>query len=823
MTPLLSSIHLPKLALPALWGATGGARSTFEWGRIEGPLDWAWPILATAALVAFAVYMYRRDSVELWRPVAVLLTLLRVSALVALAIIYLQPQWRNEREVVTNSRAVIAIDTSLSMGLHDNDSSPVPAEPSRAQQVQAALENTRFLDDLRGKHDVLLARFDQDVARVATLERFPQAKAGEQPPAEPQKTDFKWPDTLSPQGSETRLGQALREVLNEERGQPVSGLIVISDGQQNAGLEPTSVLASAREAGVPIFAIGIGSDRQSVNVRVSDFVAPARAYPKDRFTATGYLQSQGLSGQNVTVELLVSEAASGGRQASAPGSVIDSKSVTLGDDGQVVPVAFEMSLDSVGRKTLTLRVAPPARDSYAGDNQQEVDLEVVDRKTKILLFAGGPTREYQFLRNQLRRDQDMVVDVLLQTGEEGISQDANKILEQFPATREELFDYDCIIAFDPNWQALTAQQIDALDRWVGEQAGGLIAIAGPIFSDTLAQDPGLAKVRALYPVEFQRRFSALDDGRYGSKEPWPVEFTRDGSDAEFLWIEDSGTVSARAWADFKGVYGYYAVKGAKPAATVYARFSDPRSADGGQQPVYFAGQFFGAGRIFYLGSGEIWRMRSIDEAYFERFYTKLIRFVSQGRLLRGSNRGVLLVERDRYVLGNTVSVRAQLSGAQLDPLVAPQVNLQVFLPDSTEQNVALLADPSRAGNFAGQFTVRKEGVYRLELPVPESTDERLSRRIQVKVPDLEREKPQRNDALLTEIATKTGGTYYVGLEAALGTGEDEGPLVKQLRDQTRTTMLLDTPARLWDNWWVMCGICGLLCSEWLIRRLVKLA
>jgi hypothetical protein len=192
-------------------------------------------------------------------------------------------------------------------------------------------------------------------------------------------------------------------------------------------------------------------------------------------------------------------------------------------------------------------------------------------------------------------------------------------------------------------------------------------------------------------------------------------------------------------------------------------------------------------------------------------------------LLRGSNRGVLLVERDRYVLGNTVAVRAQLSNAQLDPLIAPQVSLQVFAPDTTQQTVNMLADPSRPGNFAGQFTVRVEGAYRLELPVPDTTDERLTRRIQVKVPDLERENPQRNDKLLKELAEKTGGKNYIGLQAAIGDGSEEAPLVTLLKDQSRTTIKLDQPDRLWDNWWMLASVCGLLCVEWLVRRLVRLA
>jgi hypothetical protein len=315
----------------------------------------------------------------------------------------------------------------------------------------------------------------------------------------------------------------------------------------------------------------------------------------------------------------------------------------------------------------------------------------------------------------------------------------------------------------------------------------------------------------------------LDDSRYGSKEPWPIEFTRDGLEAEFLWIEDSGPSSARAWAEFPGVFGFFSVRGPKPGATVYGRFSDPRAADGGQQPVYMAGQFYGAGRAFYLGSGEMWRLRAGDEAYFERFYTKLVRHVTQGRLLRGSHRGVLLVERDRYLLGGTVDVRAQLSNSRLEPLELPRVSLEVTLPDNALETVALAADPSRAGTYRGQFALHKEGVYRLELPVPESDNELLTRRIQVKVPDLEREHPQRNDALLNEIAMKTGGVYYIGLESALGVNDKTKSLPQVLRDQSRTITTVGKPTPLWATSATMYVICGLLCLEWLIRRLMKLA
>src|SRR5688500_11641402 len=83
------------------------------------------------------------------------------------------------------------------------------------------------------------------------------------------------------------------------------------------------------------------------------------------------------------------------------------------------------------------------------------------------LFAGGPSREYQYLRNQFRRDSGTIVDVLLQTAKPGpgISQDANEILGEFPRTGQDLAKYDAIVAFDPDWRELDATQADLLEDW----------------------------------------------------------------------------------------------------------------------------------------------------------------------------------------------------------------------------------------------------------------------------------------------------------------------------------------------------------------------
>ena len=277
-----------------------------------------------------------------------------------------------------------------------------------------------------------------------------------------------------------------------------------------------------------------------------------------------------------------------------------------------------------------------------------------------------------------------------------------------------------------------------LEKWVADEAGGLIAVPGPIHTAEWVRSVEHAKLRDLYPVIFQERLTLLDDGHFGGETPFPLEFERAGRDARFLWLANSAEESEQAWSSFPGVFGYYAIKGEKPGATVYARVADPEAAIGDKMPVYIAGHFYGAGQVLYIGSGEFWRLRALDPGYFETLFTKLVRQVSQGRLLRGSSRGTLLVDRDRYELGETVVLRARLLDERHEPLAVDSVTAQVVRPDKGTDTVKLTADAAQAGMYIGQFVVRQEGTYQLVLPVPGSDEEPFSKFVQVRVPDLER-------------------------------------------------------------------------------------
>ena len=202
------------------------------------------------------------------------------------------------------------------------------------------------------------------------------------------------------------------------------------------------------------------------------------------------------------------------------------------------------------------------------------------------------------------------------------------------------------------------------------------------------------------------------------------------------------------------------MKGEKPGATVYARFSDPEAGNSNERPVYFASQFYGAGQVFYIGSGEMWRLRALTRRTSKCCTRSLIRHVSQGRILRGSAAGRCSWSAIGTNWAKRSSLRARLSDAQHEPLDDESVTAQLLRPDGTTEPVKLSAEMDRPGMYAGQATVLQEGTYQLALTLPDGSEEPLNQLPAGSRARSRRTHAERNETLLASLAKETGGMYY---------------------------------------------------------------
>jgi hypothetical protein len=642
-----------------------------------------------------------------------------------------------------------------------------------------------------------------------------------QPPT-PDSED--WLKTLAAVGVETRIGDAVQAVLEQERSSPLAGIILITDGQNNAGAAPIGIVGTAVASGVPIYSIGVGSPDDPINVRIVDLEAPKRVYPGDRFRITALVQAAGLEGKKCSVQL---------RRRSSGSStdnlaIEEEVQVELSANDDIIPVNFDVKPREIGGWVYDVKLLPPSQDSNPQDNQLDVEVRVVEPRSTVLVIAGGPTRDYQFVRNLLFRDKTVQSHVYLQSGGPGISQEADKLLTEFPDTLAEMSEYDCVIAFDADWMSLSVQQLEVLEKWVAQQAGGLVLILGPVASPKWTGTAGNGDRRAelmrnLSPIVLNGRGSRLVSmGRFESETVWPIRLSEASTGVDFLDISGNTEESRNLWNNFAGVYSFYAGYEPKAGALPIAYFSDPSTSLDGKLPIYLAGQFYGAGRVVAQGSGEMWRMRQLSDDYFDTYYTKLIRWAAQSRLLRDSDRGMLLLDKQQALIGEQINVRAVLRDEQFQPLVLPSVTGKVADPSSRVVPIELtpLQDPSQLGTYIGQFLVKQTGTYEVRLPVGSLADQQmLSQQVTVRVPTREIQRPQRNDPLLIELAQKTGGAYFTDLSTA-------SEITAKIAPRDQIQFLPGAPdrefqLRLMATLLTVIGTA--LSLEWFIRRLSKLA
>lgn len=665
--------------------------------------------------------------------------------------------------------------------------------------------------------------------------------AAEEPEAAPEEAslpelladqEVDWDSVVMAAGAETHLGDAIGSILTRHDPATLAGMVILTDGQTNGGRPAVAAASLAARGGVALYPVGLGSAEAPVNVRIVDLDAPRRVYPGDRFAVSAVLQASGPSDLTVQVQLLDDP-----DSESLPSTVVDSQEVQLPVDGTLSGVRFEVEPEVVGRRRLAIRVVAPPEDQNAEDDVRDVRYEVIARKLKVLAIAGGPTRDYRFVRNMLYRDDSTEIDVWLQTGQQGMSQDADELLREFPKTAEALFQYDAIIAFDADWLQLDMAELQLLERWLSEQAGGLVMVGGPVYMPewtTKRTDPRVGQLAGIFPVNLATTNPLLRGGRSGGDTQWPLKFTPEALRSEFLWLDEGQQESFEAWQESGGVYDYVGVKDAKPGAKVYAYFSDPTTAVNDSLPIYLASQFYGAGRVFFQGSGEMWRLRGVNDALFDRYYTKLLRWVSEGRLLRDSKRGILLVDRPRAMIGETVTVRAVLTDAQFEPLKVASVEADLLKPSGGMEKIRLTPLPGepREGTYGGRFVVREPGSYELRLTLGDALDEEVLRQtVQVRLPTLELERPRRNDDDLEAMAKLTGGTWLpINPSAVSGSAAGAAallePLAESIVPQPQTTVLPGTPDRDFArrlNATLMWLLAGCLTFEWVTRRLHKLA
>ena len=110
---------------------------------------WHWGLAAAllVCLVAWIVWLYRRDTLKLDRCLAWSLAAMRLFVVAALLIYFLGPEKRTESKLIKDSRIAVLVDTSLSMGLKDD--LETGRSETRMEEVVRWIESQQPIQRLR--------------------------------------------------------------------------------------------------------------------------------------------------------------------------------------------------------------------------------------------------------------------------------------------------------------------------------------------------------------------------------------------------------------------------------------------------------------------------------------------------------------------------------------------------------------------------------------------------------------------------------------------------------------------------------------------------
>ncbi|MCB9954076.1 MAG: hypothetical protein H6824_24125 [Planctomycetaceae bacterium] len=495
--------------------------------------------------------------------------------------------------------------------------------------------------------------------------------------------------------SETNLNSPLSDAAQQTRN--LMGVVLISDGDWNAGSPPVEAATRLRMKEIPVFTVTTGSASRLPDVELTSLDVPtfsvAGKVVRIPFTIDSALPREYLT----TVTLTTSE-----------GETL-TKDVRVAAMGRTTD-AITWKPISQGDYTVSLKIPLHADETIPENNEKSAPIAIRQEQLKVLVVESYPRWEYRYLRNALSRDPGVDVSCLL--FHPGLSKPgggSKDYIEQFPDSIEELAKYDVVFLGDVGVEEgqLDEENCRLIKGLVEQQASGLVFMPGwqgrhiSLLSTELGE---------LCPV-------VLDDaqpGGWGSRTPGHFELTERGRASLLTKLADTREENVQVWEDLPGFQWYAAVTRAKAGSEVLAVHGEI-SNEFGRLPL-LATRTSGAGKVLFMGTDGAWRWRKgVEDKYHYRFWGQVVRWMAYQRNMAKGETMRLFYAPDQPERGQTMTLHAHVMEAGGEPLSSGDVVARIVAPSGETDTVRLMPEGTEWGVFRGQFEPKEGGAHQVTL------------------------------------------------------------------------------------------------------------
>lgn len=778
--------------------AEPGQGTTWRYGQ-----SFPWPmwvlLLVALAAVVFVFLVYRRDAGHLLRRQRLALVALRLAATTLLLFMLSGAVLSIERTGLPF--VTILLDVSGSMATEDGIASSEDRAAAESLLSAAKLERPSRLNLAKS---LLLRNDGRLLSRLLAdhkLRLYTVAEAetilGESAYLEYGEIQRLLPllRQLETRGDETRLGDALRGVLNGLRGTPPSAVVLLSDGITTDGEKLSAAARYARLKGVPIYSIPFGNAEPIRDLELHNLLVDDVAFVNDPVTFAYTLTGHGLAGRKTRITLRKKDDT----------SVLAVHDASVGEDGKPQKLELTYTPTAVGEYDVILEAEPVEKEANVRNNRETRRLNVRDEKIRVLLADSLPRWEFRELKALLEREKTVQLKTVLQDSDPEYTQEDLYALAHFPVTKEELFQYDVLIFGDMNPGFLSSSVLENIREFVGDRGRGLLFIAGtqhnPAAYDGTPLEPllpielaGLAVATAGTPIVESFRPELTIEGRKGSG---------------IFRFSDSEQDSFEVWQSLPGLFWMVEAPEVRPGAIVYATHP-VRTGAKGKLPLIVT-QRYGNGKVLFHATDELWRWRfRTGDVWYGRYWVQVVRYLARSKLLGKDSTAELTVDRKLYRTGETVVLRVRFVDEKLAPQDSTGVTVVVEKAEGSQQKVTLSRIPEAPAVFEGQVPQAAEGKYHAWVATPSFARAPPAEDFEVRPSERESRVLRTDLAELEQAAALTGGKVIPWQSA--------DSLASEIPHGLPVPLETDQPIKLWNHWLALCLFGSLLSLEWILRK-----
>jgi len=772
--------------------------AVIEW---DNHFTW-WGIAAVAALLLILLWWSYSTSVGRpgVLPKAVLVTLRWAALLLGIACL-LNPQRVERIEHPHKSALAVLLDTSRSMALQDADGSRLASAKQWLQQKVLPLAPSHA--------NILPFAFDRALR--------PLSGSG---PASFSAT--------SPTGEVTALADAIENLLAVADNQPLSGILLCSDGIETERQDWLNAARLCRRKGIPIHTATFGSTNEMRDVVVENVQIKRATVPRAPTKAIVTLNSFGFQGTPQPVEVRL------GAQ------VLARKTVVL--TGQRQRIELEFKPDTRGFQIFNVYVPPQPGEWLVINNRRPFGLEVTDFTIQVLYMEGTPTQpeapqpEWRYLKAALESDPQIKVTVLYRTrfrsgrfvsaietdpatGENVYA--VEHPVHGYPKTMAELARYDVIIHSDIPKETFTAEQLINTAKLVEELGGGFVMIGGK--SAFGIGGYHLTVLDRFIPVAMEGQNDVIN-------RPFKMQVPPTVLNHPLIALGATREETMAIWgAKFPYLYGLNRVARAKPGAVVLG--VNP-SIDGNEPLVVMAVQEVGKGRTMAFTSditrswgkdyetlwGEpvqgqtMYSEENCDKRYYRNFWINAVRWLAANKLGNTNDAVALELAQTTARPGEAVPLTVRVLDKSRKPTGSAKVSIAVFRGGTNVMDIPAQFD-STAQNYYARVTLPQAGDFSVKATATIGAEKlgEDTQLISVEASDPELQEVRARPDIMNALARCSYGE-------TLNPEADESAKIKSMFGAPPPVTVEWRRHPFWDRAWLLGAMIALLAAEWVLRR-----